>query len=216
MAPTAPWMESAASIIYTPCSELGRMSALRVVLWIAVAIALFALGALAVSGYSLRAGRRARRSARRPARRRVPTDRPAWRACHRGDLSRKPSVTLFGFTHCPDVCPTGLMEMARWAEELGPGPDKLRFVFVTVDPERDTPQALGDYIAAFSDRIVGITGGRRRPRDDEGLQDLQPKSAARRRRLHDGPHRLDDPAGRGRQFVGTIDTRSRPRPDWPS
>jgi protein SCO1 len=70
----------------------------------------------------------------------------------------KPSAVFFGFTHCPDVCPTTLAEMAGWIEALGPAADRLTFAFVTVDPERDTPQALADYLAAFSDRIRGVTG----------------------------------------------------------
>jgi len=134
------------------------MSTVRLILWIVVAVALFALGAIAVSGYSLRAGSE---TAFRPG---APLGgefslidqrgQPVTEAIFRG----KPSVTLFGFTHCPDVCPTGLMEMAKWAEELGQDADKLSFVFVTVDPERDKPQVLGDYISAFSPRIVGVTG----------------------------------------------------------
>jgi protein SCO1/2 len=135
------------------------MSAIRVALWIAVAIALFAFGALAVSGYSLRGG--VENASFTPG---APLGGEFSLIDHRGEpiteaiFREKPSVTLFGFTHCPDVCPTGLMEMARWAEELGPDADKLTFVFVTVDPERDKPQALGDYVAAFSPRIIGITG----------------------------------------------------------
>jgi protein SCO1 len=134
------------------------MSTIRIILWIAVAVALFGLGAIAVSGYSLRAGSE---TAFRPGK---PLGgefslidqrgEPVTEAIFRG----KPSVTLFGFTHCPDVCPTGLMEMAKWAEELGPDAENLSFVFVTVDPERDKPQVLSDYIKAFSPRIVGITG----------------------------------------------------------
>jgi protein SCO1 len=134
------------------------MSTVRLILWIAVAVALFGLGAIAVSGYSLRPGSE---TAFQPG---APLGgefslidqrgEPVTEAIFRG----KPSVTLFGFTHCPDVCPTGLMEMAKWAEELGPDAEKLSFVFVTVDPERDKPQVLSDYIEAFSPRIVGITG----------------------------------------------------------
>jgi protein SCO1/2 len=134
------------------------MSTVRLTLWIAVAIALFALGAIAVSGYSLRGGGN---TAFQPG---APLGGEFSLIDQRGEpiteaiFRERPSVTLFGFTHCPDVCPTGLMEMAKWAEELGPDADKLSFVFVTVDPERDKPQVLSDYIAAFSPRIVGITG----------------------------------------------------------
>ncbi len=70
----------------------------------------------------------------------------------------KPSAVFFGFTHCPDVCPTTLMEAAGWMKELGPDADKMRFVFVTVDPARDTPDVLREYISAFSGKIIGITG----------------------------------------------------------
>ena len=134
------------------------MSTIRLVLWIAVAIALFGLGAIAVSGYSLRAGSGTAFQPGKPLGGEFSLidqrGAPITEAIFRG----RPSVTLFGFTHCPDVCPTGLMEMAKWAEELGPDADKLSFVFVTVDPERDQPKVLNDYIEAFSPRIVGITG----------------------------------------------------------
>ena len=70
----------------------------------------------------------------------------------------KPTVMFFGFTHCPDVCPTTLFELAGLIEKLGPQADKLNYAFVSVDPERDTPQVLHDYIASFDSRIVGLTG----------------------------------------------------------
>lgn len=70
----------------------------------------------------------------------------------------RPSLVYFGFTFCPDVCPTTLNDMVVWADELGPDADRVNFVFVTVDPERDTPDAMKNYIDAFSNRIVGITG----------------------------------------------------------
>lgn len=79
---------------------------------------------------------------------------PVTEAIFRG----QPSAVTFGFTSCPDVCPTTLMEMAAWRQALGPTADDLKLVFVTVDPERDTPSALKDYLAAFSPAIVGITG----------------------------------------------------------
>jgi protein SCO1/2 len=70
----------------------------------------------------------------------------------------KPSMLFFGYTHCPDVCPTTLAEMAGWYEQLGPDADKLNAFFVTVDPERDTPAIIDDYVHAVSDRVTGITG----------------------------------------------------------
>jgi protein SCO1/2 len=133
------------------------MQPLRLALWVAVALVLFLLGALAVGGFSLR-GTGAQMQAN------APLGGAFSLLDHRGEavteaiFRGKPSITLFGFTHCPDVCPTGLMQMSRWAEALGSDVDKLRFIFVTVDPERDTPEVMRDYVSAFSDRIIGITG----------------------------------------------------------
>jgi len=74
------------------------------------------------------------------------------------DFMGKPSVYFFGFTHCPDVCPTTLYEMTGLMEELGPDADKLNVAFVTVDPERDTAEVMSDYISPFDSRIVGLSG----------------------------------------------------------
>ena len=71
-----------------------------------------------------------------------------------------PSMLFFGYTHCPDVCPTTMAEMANWFETLGPDAKDLKAYFVTVDPERDTPELLGNYVSWVSDRITGITGKR--------------------------------------------------------
>jgi protein SCO1/2 len=70
----------------------------------------------------------------------------------------KPSLLFFGYTHCPDVCPTTMGEMQGWFSALGDEAKTLQGVFVTVDPERDTPQILGDYVSFVSDRVVGLTG----------------------------------------------------------
>jgi protein SCO1/2 len=74
------------------------------------------------------------------------------------DIEGTPHAMFFGFTHCPEVCPTTLYEAAGWLKQLGPDGDRFKFYFVTVDPERDTPQAINDYIASFDPRITGITG----------------------------------------------------------
>jgi protein SCO1/2 len=73
-------------------------------------------------------------------------------------LRGKPSLIQFGFTRCPVVCPTTLYELARIMEELGPIADQFNFIFVTVDPDRDTPQSLKDYVGNFDERILGLTG----------------------------------------------------------
>jgi protein SCO1/2 len=70
----------------------------------------------------------------------------------------KPTAYFFGFTHCPEVCPTTLFQMSQHLKELGPGADRLNVVFVTVDPERDTPELLKTYLESFDLRIVALTG----------------------------------------------------------
>jgi protein SCO1/2 len=73
-------------------------------------------------------------------------------------LAGKPSVIYFGYTYCPEVCPTTLSDLARWMKKLGSEADKLNYAFVSVDPERDTPQVMHDYVSAFDPRIRGFTG----------------------------------------------------------
>ena len=73
-------------------------------------------------------------------------------------LKGRPTVMYFGYTFCPEICPTTLTELAQWMQLLGPDADKLNYVFVTVDPERDTPKVMHDYVSAFDPRIRGFTG----------------------------------------------------------
>ena len=73
-------------------------------------------------------------------------------------LNGKPAAMFFGFTHCPDVCPTTLARLARLRKQLGQGDDALSIVFVTVDPERDTPAEVGNYLKLFNTPVVGLTG----------------------------------------------------------
>ena len=72
-------------------------------------------------------------------------------------LRGAPSAVFFGFTHCPEVCPTTLADIALWKDELGDQGDDLRVFFVTVDPERDTAEMLGDYVG-WVPGVVGVTG----------------------------------------------------------
>jgi protein SCO1/2 len=72
----------------------------------------------------------------------------------RGDVV----LLFFGYTQCPDVCPTTLATWRRVHEALGDDADQVRFVFVTVDPERDTPERLGLHVGAFNPDFVGLTG----------------------------------------------------------
>lgn len=72
-------------------------------------------------------------------------------------LKGTPSLVFFGYTHCPDVCPTTLAESAGWRDALGITPEQLRTIFVTVDPKRDTKQVLTDYLGSFPGTI-GLVG----------------------------------------------------------
>lgn len=74
------------------------------------------------------------------------------------DLNGRPFLVFFGFTHCPDICPTTMFEISEILRKLGPEGDRMRAVFITVDPERDTPEALKAYMSSFDPRIVALTG----------------------------------------------------------
>lgn len=74
------------------------------------------------------------------------------------DFKGKAVVVFFGFTQCPDVCPTTMLEMANVMKELGPDADKVQVLFVTVDPERDTAELLKQYIPAFDPSFLGLRG----------------------------------------------------------
>ena len=76
----------------------------------------------------------------------------------RSTLRARPFVVIFGFTHCPDVCPTALLDITNHLATFGPRSERMNVLFVTVDPERDTPSALKEYLASFDPRIVGLTG----------------------------------------------------------
>ncbi len=73
-------------------------------------------------------------------------------------LQGKPSIMFFGFTHCPDICPTALFEMSEILKAMGKDGDRINAVFVSVDPERDTPDAMKNYLGSFDPRLVGLTG----------------------------------------------------------
>jgi protein SCO1 len=73
-------------------------------------------------------------------------------------LRSQPTAVFFGFTHCPEICPTTLFELDGWLKKLGDEGKDIRIYFVSVDPERDTPDVLDAYVSNVSDRITGITG----------------------------------------------------------
>ncbi|HEX2566184.1 MAG TPA: SCO family protein [Burkholderiales bacterium] len=77
---------------------------------------------------------------------------------HLEDFRGKAVVLFFGYTHCPDVCPTTLAQTAQALKTLGADADRVQVLFVTVDPERDTPQVLAKYVTAFDPRFLGLYG----------------------------------------------------------
>ena len=74
------------------------------------------------------------------------------------DLKGHPFLVFFGFTHCPDVCPTTLFEVSEVMRALGPDAERTRALFITVDPERDTPAVMKDYLSSFDPHLSGLTG----------------------------------------------------------
>ena len=73
-------------------------------------------------------------------------------------LAGKPYLIFFGFTHCPDICPTTLYELTDLMAELGPAADRLTTLLITVDPERDTQQVLANYMTAFDESFLAVRG----------------------------------------------------------
>jgi protein SCO1/2 len=74
------------------------------------------------------------------------------------DLQGKPTIIFFGFTHCPDVCPTALFEMSEVLRAMGGDAKRLNAFFVSVDPERDTPELMKSYLSSFDPNLKGLTG----------------------------------------------------------
>jgi protein SCO1/2 len=117
----------------------------------------------------------------------------------------KPSLLFFGYTHCPDVCPTTMGEMQGWFAALGDEGKALQGVFVTVDPARDTPQILNDYVGWVSERIVALSGPQ--PEIDKVVKDWG--AVAEKVATEDGGYLMNHSASvflvnsRG-EFAGTI------------
>jgi protein SCO1/2 len=74
------------------------------------------------------------------------------------DFRGRPFLVFFGFTHCPEICPTTLFEISEILRKLGPDADRVRALFITVDPERDTPKVMKDYLSNFDPHLSGLTG----------------------------------------------------------
>jgi protein SCO1/2 len=127
------------------------------------------------------------------------------------NMAGKPYALFFGFTHCPDVCPTSMMEITNDLNALGQDAKAFRVYFVTVDPARDTATLLKEYLGSFDPRIVGLV-----PKDEAELAAMAKMFRAIYRRV-DTPsgYTMDHTAsiylmdGKG-QFFGTLDSKETP------
>jgi len=121
------------------------------------------------------------------------------------DFLGKPRLLFFGFTHCPDVCPTTLSWLMDLVEQVGPEAD-IPILLVSVDPERDTPAALADYVTSFGPNIVGLTGST----DQIDAVIKSWKAYAKRIPLENGDYTMDHTASvylvdANGAFRGTVD-----------
>ncbi|UHD45637.1 SCO family protein [Aureimonas altamirensis] len=122
------------------------------------------------------------------------------------NLSGRPAAIFFGFTFCPDICPTTLYELAGMMKALGPQADAIDFVFVSVDWERDGPQQVSRYLQAFDGRMIGLSGTQA---EIEAAADAF-KIHVQRVPLDDGGYTMDHTAsvllmGPDGRFTGTLD-----------
>jgi protein SCO1 len=74
------------------------------------------------------------------------------------NMQGRPSLIFFGFTHCPDICPTSLFEISEVLRAMGKDADRVNAYFISVDPERDTTEAMKDYLSSFDSHLEGLTG----------------------------------------------------------
>jgi protein SCO1 len=116
------------------------------------------------------------------------------------DFAGTPHLVFFGFTHCPDVCPTTLFQISEILGQTGERGRPLRALFVTVDPERDTPAVLKSYLASFDERIVGLTGA---PESVQAVEKAY-KAYARKVPLKEGDYTMEHTA-----VVYLMDARGR-------
>jgi protein SCO1/2 len=131
------------------------------------------------------------------------TGKPRTLADYRG----KAVVLFFGYTQCPDVCPTTLSELSEAMKRLGPDADRVQVLFVTIDPERDTPELLANYVPAFDPRFVGLYGDAeataRTAKEFKVIYQKQPgPTPATYTMDHSAGTFIFDPQGRLRLYVG--------------
>ena len=128
------------------------------------------------------------------------------------DMRGRPFLVFFGYTHCPDVCPTTLFEMSQMLHVLGPDAGRIGALFITVDPERDTPAVLKDYLASFDPHLRALTG-------DPAAVDAALKAYrvyAKKVPLKDGDYTMDHTAAvylmdKDGRFVSTFNLKQSPQ-----
>jgi protein SCO1/2 len=127
------------------------------------------------------------------------------------DMKGKPFLVFFGFTHCPDICPTTLFDISQVMKALGPDADRTGALFITVDPERDTPGVLKDYLSNFDPHLRGLTGDR--PAIDTAIKEY--RVYAKKVPLENGNYTMDHTAlvylmDKDGHFVAPFNTQRTP------
>ena len=127
------------------------------------------------------------------------------------DLKGRPFLVFFGFTHCPEICPTALFDISEILNKLGPDAAKINALFVTVDPERDTPAKLKEYLSSFNPRLIGVGG------DAQALADVAKAYRVYYKKvpLKDGDYTMDHTAivylmDKNGQFVAPFSLKRKP------
>lgn len=126
-------------------------------------------------------------------------------------LAGRPTIIFFGFTHCPDICPTALFDMSEVLRAMGPDADKVNAYFISVDPERDTPTAMKDYLSSFDPHLKGLTGSV----DEIAKVTTAYRVYAKKVPLKDGDYTMDHTAlvylmDRQGNFVRPFDLKRKP------
>jgi len=106
------------------------------------------------------------------------------------EMQGRPTLIFFGFTHCPDVCPTSLFEISEVLRAMGPDADRVNAYFISVDPERDTTDAMKDYLSSFDPHLKGLTG----PPQDLAKVISEYRVYAKKVPLKDGDYTMDHTA----------------------
>lgn len=146
-----------------PSDQSNRPSSalrvLRTVLWVAVFVALAGYAVvISLEWFLLDDRLKSRQSGQADIRSEFRLTDHAGRLVTQADYSGRWQMVFFGFTNCPDICPTTLSYMASVLDLLGDDADRVAPLFITVDPARDTAPVMGEYVAAFHPRLIGLTG----------------------------------------------------------